>query len=99
LLPTNKLLSGILKMWRLWLLRFEAPSTEKGMTWAVQLLQLDPKHGMGTLDQARLKLAMGQAKEALKLARTAEGLLTADEAKDQAKLVQQQAEAALAAPK
>jgi tetratricopeptide (TPR) repeat protein len=77
----------------------EAPSTEKGMTWAVQLLQLDPKHGMGTLDQARLKLAMGQAKEALKLARTAEGLLTADEAKDQAKLVQQQAEAALAAPK
>ena len=54
---------------------------------------------MGMLDKARLKLATGQAKEALKLARTAEGLLTAEAAKEQAKLVQQQAEATLAAPK
>ena len=77
----------------------EAGANEKGMIWAVQLLELDPKHGMGMLDQARLKLAMGQAKEALKLARAAEGLLMANEAKDHAKLVQQQAEAALAAPK
>ncbi len=77
----------------------EAGANEKGWAWAEQLLLLEPKHGMGTLDAARLKLAMGQAKEALKLARTAEGLLTAPAAQDQAKLVQQQAEAALAAPK
>ena len=76
-----------------------AGAAEKGLAWADQLLALEPKHGMGMLDQARLKLAMGQAKEALKLARAAEGLLTAEAAKEQAKLVQQQAEAILAAPK
>jgi tetratricopeptide (TPR) repeat protein len=76
----------------------EAGAIDKGTAWAQQLLTIDPKHGMGTLDLARLKLASGQAKEALKLARTAEGLLEAPAAKDQAKQVQQQAEAALAAP-
>ena len=76
-----------------------AGAAEKGLAWADELLLLEPKHGMGMLDQARLKLAMGQAKEALKLARAAEGLLTGEAAKEQAKLVQQQAEAALAAPK
>lgn len=76
----------------------EAGAIDKGTAWAQQLLTVDPKHGMGTLDFARLKLASGQAKEALKLARTAEGLLEAQAAKDQAKQVQQQAEAALAAP-
>lgn len=77
----------------------EAGATDKGMAWAQQLLTLEPEHGMGTLDLARLKLASGQAKEALKLARTAEGLLVAPAAQEQAKQVQQQAEAALAAPK
>jgi len=77
----------------------ETGATDKGMAWAQQLLALEPKHGMGTLDLARLKLASGQAKEALKLARTAEGLLAAPSAQEQAKQVQQQAEAALAAPK
>ncbi len=77
----------------------EAGANDKGQAWAEQLLLIEPKHGMGTLDAARLKLAMGQAKEALKLARAAEGLLTEPTAQDQAKLVQQQAEAALAAPK
>jgi tetratricopeptide (TPR) repeat protein len=76
----------------------EAGAVDKGMAWAQQLLTLEPKHPMGTLDLARLKLAAGQPKEALKLARTAEDLL-APAAKDQAKQVQQQAEAALAAPK
>jgi tetratricopeptide (TPR) repeat protein len=76
----------------------EAGAIDKGTAWAQQLLTIDPKHGMGTLDLARLKLAAGQAKEALKLARTAEGLLEAPAAKEQAKQVQQQAEAALAAP-
>jgi tetratricopeptide (TPR) repeat protein len=76
----------------------EAGAIDKGMAWAQQLLTIEPKHPMGTLDLARLKLASGQAKEALKLARTAEGLL-APAAKDQAKQVQQQAEAALAASK
>ena len=77
----------------------EAGAIDKGMAWAQQLLAAEPKHGMGTLDLARLKLASGQAKEALNLARTAEGLLEAQPAKDQAKDVQKQAEAALAAPK
>lgn len=77
----------------------EAGAVDKGLAWAQQLLTAEPKHGMGTLDLARLKLASGQAKEALNLARTAEGLLGAQAAKDQAKQVQQQAEAALAAPK
>lgn len=77
----------------------EAGAIDKGMAWAQQLLTAEPKHGMGTLDLARLKLASGQVKEALKLARTAEGLLEGESAKEQAKKVQQEAEAALAAPK
>jgi tetratricopeptide (TPR) repeat protein len=76
----------------------EAGAVDKGTAWAQQLLTIDPEHGMGTLDLARLKLAAGQSKEALKLARTAERLLDAPAAKEQAKQVQQQAEAALAAP-
>lgn len=77
----------------------EAGAVDKGLAWAQQLLTAEPNHGMGTLDMARLKLASGQTKEALKLARVAEGLLAGQAAKDQAKQVQQQAEAALAAPK
>lgn len=77
----------------------EAGAIDKGLAWAQQLLTIEPKHGMGTLDLARLKLASGQAKEALKLARTAEGLLEAPAAKEEAKQVQQKAEAALAVPK
>lgn len=75
----------------------EAGATDKGLAWAQQLLLIDEDHGMGTLDLARLKLASGQAKEALKLARRAEGLL-APAVQEQAKQVQRQAEAALAAP-
>jgi tetratricopeptide (TPR) repeat protein len=77
----------------------EAGAHEKGLVWAEQLLVIEPEHGMGTLDLARLKLATGQPKEAFKLARTAEGRLESPAAKEQARLVKQQAEAALAAPK
>ncbi len=77
----------------------EAGANDKGLVWAQQLLTLNPEHGMGTLNLARIKLAMGQFKEAYKLARTAEGLLEAQDAKDMAKQVQQQANAALNPPR
>ena len=77
----------------------EAGVNDKAAAWAQQLLTINPKHGMGTLDQARLKLAMGQYKEAYKLARAAEGLLVDPGAQEQAKQVQQQADAALNPPK
>jgi tetratricopeptide (TPR) repeat protein len=77
----------------------EAGANDKGVIWAQQLMLLDPKHGMGTFDHARLKFAMGQYKEAYKLARTAEGLLDDPNAKAEAKRLQQQADAALNPPK
>ena len=77
----------------------EAGAHDKAAAWAQQLLAINPKHGMGHLDNARLKLAMGQYKEAYKQARTAEGLLLDSGAKEQAKQVQLQADAALNPPK
>jgi tetratricopeptide (TPR) repeat protein len=73
----------------------EAGAHDKAANWADQLLKLEPKHGMGNLNKARLKLATGQFKEALKLARYAEGLLADPGAIELAKQVQQQATAAL----
>ena len=77
----------------------EAGAHDKAAAWAQQLLTINPKHGMGNLDNARLKLAMGQYKEAYKQARTAEELLVDPGAIEQAKQVQQQADAALNPPK
>lgn len=73
----------------------ESANHAQGVQWAEKLLKLSPKHAPGNLDMAKLKLALGMAKEAIKFARLAEESFADQPGKDQAKQVQAQAEGVL----
>jgi tetratricopeptide (TPR) repeat protein len=73
----------------------ESGDHARGVQWAEKLLKLAPKHAPGNLDMAKLKLAVGLPKEAIKFARVAEEAYADQAGKDQAKQVQAQAEGVL----
>jgi len=77
----------------------ESGNHAQGVQWGEKLLKLAPKHAPGNLDMAKLKLALGLPKEAIKFARQAEASYADQPGKDQAKQVQAQAESVLKSSK
>ncbi len=66
--------------------------------WLAPLYEADDRNAEVALDLATAKLALGQPKEALRIARRAEGVSSDEAVKEKARALQQQAQTALDAP-